>query len=184
MKKALIIGSNGSEEIELIITSDILRCSGIDVTIAGLQDDPMIICSRKTKLQVDSLFKEIAEHLFDAVILPGGQPGSHHLSEDKRVGTLLRHHEQEGKIIAAICAAPLALASHHIAIGGKLTTHDSIRAKMESAGYLYSEEPVCVWKNIVTSRGPGTAFAFALKLVELLIHVQKSKEIGKAMLVY
>ena len=63
-----------------------------------------------------------------------------------------------------------------------MTSYPSVREKIESAGYSYSEEKVCVWKNVITSRGPGTAFDFSLKLVELLTDAEKAAEVRKAVL--
>lgn len=91
-------------------------------------------------------------------------------------------HENKGKIVAAICAAPIAFVSHGIGKGGQMTSYPSVREKIESAGYSYSEEKVCVWKNVITSRGPGTAFDFALKLAELLTDAEKAAEVRKAVL--
>lgn len=106
--------------------------------------------------------------------------------EDERVGKLLQRHEKEGKIVAAICAAPIALVSHGIAKeggeGGTLTSYPSVKEKIINGGYNYSEDKVCVWKNIVTSRGPGTAFLFSLKLVEMLTDLEKSETVKKALL--
>nr|CAD2162095.1 unnamed protein product [Meloidogyne enterolobii] len=105
---------------------------------------------------------------------------------DERVGKLLQRHEKEGKIVAAICAAPIALVSHGIAKkeggGGTLTSYPSVKEKIINGGYNYSEDKVCVWKNIVTSRGPGTAFLFSLKLVEMLTDLEKSETVKKALL--
>ncbi|KAF7632800.1 DJ-1_PfpI domain-containing protein [Meloidogyne graminicola] len=181
-KSALIIGSNGSEDIELIVTSDVLRRAGVNVTIAGLQDENTIICARKAKLHVDVLFKDIIEKEFDAIVLPGGQPGSDNLAKDHRVGKLLQHHEKAGKIVAAICAAPIAFVSHGIAKNGTLTSYPSVKEKIADAGYNYSENKVCVWKNVVTSRGPGTAFDFAIKLAEMLTDEEKAESVKKALL--
>jgi len=181
--KALIIGSNGSEDIELIVTSDVLRRAGVEVTIAGLQDEPTIQCSRNAKLNVDALFKDVQDQTYDAVILPGGQPGSNNLAADERVGSMLNRHEQAGKIVAAICAAPIAFASHKVAIGGILTSYPGVKDKIVGAGYTYTEDKVSVWNNnVVTSRGPGTSFDFALKLVELLVDADKSQEIREGLL--
>jgi len=181
--KALIIGSDGSEDIELIVTSDVLRRGGVDVTIAGLQDQPQIVCARKAKLSVDALFKDVLDDTFDAIVLPGG-PGANNLGADERVGSMLNRHDQAGKIVAAICAGPTAIASHKVGTGATMTSYPSVRDKIVAAGYNYSEENVCVSgnNNIVTSRGPGTAFDFALKLVELLVDSEKSKEVRSALL--
>lgn len=50
------------------------------MTIAGLQDQPTIELARKAKLQVDALFKDVVSKDFDAVVMPGGQPGSDNLA--------------------------------------------------------------------------------------------------------
>ncbi|KAL3111516.1 hypothetical protein niasHT_018291 [Heterodera trifolii] len=182
-KTALIIASDGSEDIELIVTSDVLRRAGINVTIAGLQDRAQIELARKAKLQVDALFKDVLDKQYDAVVLPGGQPGSDNLAADLRVGTVLRAHEKAGAIVAAICAAPIAFVAHQVGIGGVLTSYPSVQKTITDAGYAYSDQhKVCVHKNVVTSRGPGTAFDFALKLVELLVDIGKADEIRGAML--
>ena len=49
---------------------------------------------------------------WDCVLLPGGGPGAAALSASQEVGKLLRQQEEAGRMIAAICAAPTALASH------------------------------------------------------------------------
>uniref|UniRef100_A0A183BSK6 DJ-1_PfpI domain-containing protein n=1 Tax=Globodera pallida TaxID=36090 RepID=A0A183BSK6_GLOPA len=54
--------------------------------------------------------------------------------------------------------------------------------KITAGGYAYSEDNVCVYKNVVTSRGPGTAFDFALKLAELLAGAEKAQEVRGALL--
>jgi len=50
-------------------------------------------------------------------------------------------------------------------------------------GYNYSEDRVVVDGKLVTSRGPGTTFEFALKLVELLVSKEKSDSLVPPMLV-
>uniref|UniRef100_A0A914HFH0 D-lactate dehydratase n=1 Tax=Globodera rostochiensis TaxID=31243 RepID=A0A914HFH0_GLORO len=181
-KSVLIIASDGSEDIELIVTSDVLRRAGVDVTIAGLQDQPQIELARKAKLHVDALFKDVLSEQYAAVVLPGGQPGSNNLAADERVGQVLRRHEAAGAIVAAICAAPIALVAHGVAKGGTLTAYPAVKDKITAGGYTYSEDNVCVYNNVVTSRGPGTAFDFALKLAELLAGAEKAQEVRGALL--
>jgi len=182
--------SNGSEEIELVATSDVLRRANIEVIVAGLQDEKTIKCAQGTSLNVDRLLKQVVDMDFDAVILPGGEPGSQNLAKCKRVGEILRRHEKNGKIVAAICSAPLALASHGIGKtckcgNGKdciITSYPSVQQQIVDAGYDYSVKNVCVCNNIVTSRGPGTVFEFALKLVELMVGEEKRKTLSEALL--
>uniref|UniRef100_A0A915CWS1 D-lactate dehydratase n=1 Tax=Ditylenchus dipsaci TaxID=166011 RepID=A0A915CWS1_9BILA len=181
-KSALIIGSNGSEDIELVTTSDVLRRANIQVIIAGLQDEKVIKCAEGTSINVDRLLNDVIAMEFDAVILPGGEIGSQNLAKCKRVGEILRRHEKNGSIVAAICAAPVALAIHGIGKGGRLTSYPSVKDLIVTAGYEYSEENVCVCKNVVTSRGPGTTFEFAMMLVELLLGKEKRQMLSNGML--
>jgi len=73
-KSALIIVADGTEEIELVIVADILRRAGVAVTIAGLSDRKTILCAQGISLNVDLGLSEVVDKVFDAVVLPGGQP--------------------------------------------------------------------------------------------------------------
>lgn len=119
---------------------------------------------------------------FDAVVLPGGLGGAKALADSKAVGDLLQKQEKAGRICAAICAGPTAFLSHSIGLGKKLTSYPSVKDQL-SGKYTYVDtENVVVDGNIVTSRGPGTAFDFGLKLGELLVGADVSKDAAQKML--
>ncbi|KJH51268.1 DJ-1 family protein [Dictyocaulus viviparus] len=181
MKNALLIIADGAEEMEVVITADVLRRGGIDVTLGGLTGPGPVKCSRKTVITPDCALTDLISKTFDIVILPGGQPGSNTLAASSMVGQILKSQHDAGRYIAAICAAPIALKSHKIP-ANVVTSHPSVRKQLEEGGYKYSEDRVVVADCIVTSRGPGTAFEFALKLVELLVGVDKAEELVAPML--
>ncbi|KAG5730608.1 hypothetical protein E4T56_gene4127, partial [Termitomyces sp. T112] len=60
-----------------------------------------------------------------------------------------------------------------------LTSHPSVKAQLE--GFDYSEDSVVISGNLITSRGPGTAFPFAFALVERLCGADKRAEVFKPM---
>lgn len=100
------------------------------------------------------------------------------------MGELLKKQEAAGKYCAAICAAPTAFKEHGIGLGKSITSYPSMAEKFKGADYKYTEDlSVVVDGKLVTSRGPGTAFAFGLKLVELLVDKKTSDEIKAGMLV-
>uniref|UniRef100_A0A8R1DVW0 D-lactate dehydratase n=1 Tax=Caenorhabditis japonica TaxID=281687 RepID=A0A8R1DVW0_CAEJA len=168
-KSALIIlAAEGAEEMEVIITGDVLVRAGVKVTYAGLSGPEAVKCSRGARIIPDASLESVKEQKFDVVILPGGQPGSNILAAHDGVGELLRAQVESGGLIAAICAAPIALLSHSIKVE-LITSHPSVKKQLEAGGYKYSEDRVVVSGNVITSRGPGTSFEFALKLVELLV---------------
>lgn len=106
------------------------------------------------------------------------------ISQSPKVGELLKKYEASGKYCAAICAAPTAFKQHGIGLGKSLTSYPGMAEKFKGTSYKYVDsEPVVVDGKLVTSRGPGTAYAFGLKLVELLVDKKTSDGIKSAMLV-
>lgn len=182
-KKALVFLANGAEEMEFVIAADVLVRGGINVTIAGLPDSSNVKCSRGVKIVPDIGVSEAkSKGPFDVIVLPGGLGGAKALAESKVVGELLQDQEKNGRLIAAICAAPTALKAHGIAAGKSVTSYPSMKAQMEEGKYNYKEEDVVVDGNLITSRGPGTAFQFALKIVDALVGKDKADEVAKGML--
>lgn len=113
--------------------------------------------------------------------LPGGMPGANNLRDDPRIQALLQKMAQQHKFIAAICAAPKALAQAGILHGKKVTSYPGSLDASQLQSVHYLEQPVVVDGNIVTSRGPGTAMDFVLVLIELLVGKPKRNEVEKAL---
>lgn len=181
---ALVILSDGAEEIEALTIVDVLKRADVSVTLGGLQNGELIKCAHdiyiKPDIALDS--KEVSEKLFDAIIMPGGLGGSNAMAGSAVVGQLLKKHFEAGMYVAAICAAPIALNQHNIGHGRKLTSYPSFGDKLK-ANYTYCDDNVVVDDNLVTSRGPGTAFDFALKLAELMKGAATATKLRKDMLV-
>ncbi|XP_075929023.1 Parkinson disease protein 7 [Petromyzon marinus] len=170
-KRALVILAKGAEEMETVIPTDVLRRAGIKVTLAGLAGPEPVQCSRDVVICPDtSLEKAMAEGPYDVVVLPGGNLGAQNLAESAAVKLVLQAQMDRKGLIAAICAGPTALKAHGIAFGSKVTTHPLAKDKMMEGGhYVYSEARVERDGNVITSRGPGTSFEFALFIVEALL---------------
>lgn len=164
MPNALVIIANGSEETEAVTTIDILRRSEIAVTVAGL-DGLDVRASRGVNLRADVSLDEVVDQNYDLVVLPGGKEGAERLRDDPRVQSLLRRQNDAGRRIGAICAAPIALVAAGILDGRQATSYPGF---LHDGDAKLSEEAVVVDGNITTSRGPATAMAFALALVEQL----------------
>ncbi|RWS06014.1 Protein DJ-1-like protein [Dinothrombium tinctorium] len=178
-KTALLLITNGSEEMEAIITADVLRRAGIDVTIAGLNGSAPVKCSRNVVVVPDKALNE-AKAEYDVVILPGGLEGANTFARSDEVKSILKEQEKSGRLIAAICAAPIALKSHQIYPNKTITSHPSKAAELKDV-YNYSEDRVVVDGQLITSRAPGTAFEFALTIVEKLCGKDKVNEITPSM---
>ncbi len=179
MKKVLVPLAPGFEEIETVTVVDILRRSGARVTLAGIGEGPLE-GSRGIQIVPDINLNGVNPDEFDMVVLPGGQPGTSNLQKDERVRDILMKLNRQKKWIAAICAAPLALQSAGILHGQAVTSHPSVREELIGTGY--SEDRVVVDGNIVTSRGPGTAMEFAMKLVEILFDKDRVAIVNKGVM--
>ncbi|MDD4909615.1 MAG: DJ-1/PfpI family protein [Candidatus Omnitrophica bacterium] len=165
-KKAIVILAEGFEEIEAVTPIDVLRRAGVDVIAAGLTD-VKIKGSRGLVVVADKKLEESGTD-FDACVLPGGSLGAKNLAASDKVRSLLIKMNQEGKIIAAICAAPaLVLIPTGILKGKAATCYPGMQDSF-GKNTAYKEDDVVVDGNIITSRGPATALSFALAIAEKL----------------
>ena len=166
-KKALVILADGFEEIEGIAPIDILRRSGVEVLVAGL-DKPEIKSARGIRITVDKKLNG-DEDGFDAVILPGGAQGAENLAKSEIVAKLIARMNEKGRVVAAICASPaVVLAPAGILKGRKATCYPGEEKKFK-IDTEFIDDKVVVDGNIITSKGPGTAILFGLKLTEALM---------------
>ena len=166
MKTALILFSEGSEELETVTVVNILRRAGVTVTLAGLSAG-VLRGSRGIMLTPDTTLDEALPHSYDILVLPGGQPGSDHMKADARVLQLVQQMNAQDKYVAAICAAPSVLAATGLLDGKRATCYpgalDAFPQVLQQHAALVED---C---KLITSRGPGTAMDFALFLVERLV---------------
>ncbi|EMD17587.1 DJ-1 family protein [Eggerthia catenaformis OT 569 = DSM 20559] len=167
MKQAAILLADGFEEIEALGTVDILRRGQINVDIVSTKSILTVVSSRKIIVTADKLFVDMND--YDMIILPGGLPGASSLRDDPKVIKLLQDYSSRNKYIAAICAGPMALGKAGIAVNKKVTSYpdDETKSYLKESDYQ-DDDSVVVDGHLITSRGPGTTFAFAYKLLELL----------------
>lgn len=167
MARVLIPLAQGCEELEAVTLIDLLRRAGIEVVVAGL-DEGLVKASRGTMIMPDTTLEAVLHDSFDMIVLPGGQPGADHLDNDPRIHGLIRQLAEQGRYVAAICAAPKVLANAGVLDGHQATSYPGVIDAMALPSTQVLEQSVVTDGKIVTSRSPGTAMAFALELIELL----------------
>ncbi|ORZ03065.1 class I glutamine amidotransferase-like protein [Syncephalastrum racemosum] len=173
-KKALILLADGAEEMEFTIAVDVLRRAQVEVLVAGvaLKEPTVAHCSRGVKIVPDVEFAHQNMSWnpsdFDAVIIPGGIAGATTLKDNKDVQKLVSLFYEQRKVVGFICAGTLVAKSSGIPKGHKVTSYPAVKDQLTDT-YEYSEDRVVVDQNVITSRAPGTAFLFALTLVEELV---------------
>lgn len=178
-KKAIVILAEGFEEIEAVTCIDILRRADIEVTVAGLSEQ--VTGSRGVIITADKKLDDIATD-FDACILPGGMPGATNLVSSEKVKSTIKDLNQRGKIIAAICASPaVVLAPIGVLENKSATCYPGMEGHFDN-NTQYKTDNVVIDGNIITSRGPATALAFSLAIVEALCGKEVSNNLKKATL--
>ncbi|MDR1528036.1 MAG: DJ-1/PfpI family protein [Puniceicoccales bacterium] len=163
-KKICCLFGNGVEEIELITPVDILLRCGLDVSLVSANDDVRVSGAHNIKLVADTTIDKIVVSNFDGLILPGG-PGSFSLKDDVAVLNLVRSFHGAGKLVCAICAAPLILQNagilENINYCAHPCTHD-VLTNVDKNGR------VVVDHHLITAKGPGVAAEFAFAIIGYL----------------
>ncbi len=179
MSKVLVILADGFEEIEAVTIIDVLRRAGIEVTAACL-GEKVVRGAHDLSLVADCLLDNVFGEEFDAIILPGGMPGSRNLRDDSRVIRLLQRQAEGDHYLGAICAAPIALEAAGVLKGKRATSYPG----NELPSALYCDDRVITDGKLVTSRGPGTALEFALEWVRLLAGAPKADQLRAGMIAH
>jgi len=176
MSHVLVPLAQGCEELEAITITDLLVRAGIAVTTCGLDEQP-VKASRGTTIIPDTSIDKILDKSFDLIVLPGGLPGADHLRDDARLQALLKKQAEQNKYLAAICAAPKALAQAGVLQGKTATSFPGVLEALHNPSITISKNAVETDGKVVTSRGPGTAMDFTLTLIELLEGRGKRNEV-------
>ncbi|KAL3787407.1 hypothetical protein HJC23_001804 [Cyclotella cryptica] len=181
-KRVLVPIADDSEEIETTCITDTLVRFGAEVVVASVKPGGDLVCkmSRGVKMMADIPIDEAVGQSWDLVALPGGMPGAEHLRDSATLISILEKQKAEGKLYGAICASPAVVLATKGLVGGGATCFpaEGLRSKMSSP----VDDDVVVQGNVVTSKGPGTALAFAVKLGELLYGEEKAKSVAGALL--
>ncbi|KAF9198328.1 hypothetical protein BGZ49_000875 [Haplosporangium sp. Z 27] len=191
-KRALVLIADGTEEIEAVIT---IR-GGIEVTIASTNPSEStsesVKCSRGVRIVPDThlsvltlptLLDEYSRDsengdsfYYDVLVIPGGGPGAKTMVASSLVHQWVQaHFTKPGVLLAAVCAGPTVLKAAGVAKGAQVTSHPSVREELEDY-FQYrddakGEEGIVIKderNELLTSRGPGSTFQLALKIVEEL----------------
>ncbi len=176
MSKVLVPLAEGCEELEAVTIIDLLRRAGIEVVVASLKERT-VICSRGVSILAEIELNSILADEFEMIVLPGGLPGADHLMNDERIQSLLKRSIKNKKYVAAICAAPRALAAAGLLENRKATSYPGALDDMNITGLDYKQQAVVEDGLVITSRGPGTAMDFGLHLIEVLQGKAKRDEV-------
>lgn len=180
MKRVIIVFADGFEEMEAITPVDVLRRAGCEVLMVSVTGRKEVTSTRGVRIIADALWEEISPDEADMLVLPGGQPGANHLDRHEGLKGALRRFVEQGKWIAAICAAPLVPGHLGLLNGKKVTCFPGTEKELEGA--VCTDHPIESDGYILTGRGAGVALQFSLLLIEKLLGKEKAEEIKSRMM--
>ncbi len=147
--------------------------AGIDFDIASTRRGPCTgMLGAKTIAALS--FDDIDPKKYDGIVIVGGTGSQAHLWDDEMLPPIIKMFHQSGKVIAAICLAPVVLARAGILKGKKATYFESPVAfrEMKAGGAMITNAPVVKDGRIITANGPAASKAFAEAIVQALTAVE------------
>ena len=172
--------ADGFEEIEALTTVDLLRRAGIETEIVSITGRLPVTGSHGIKVVADILFEDAVYNACDLIVLPGGMPGALNLDAHEGLREKILSFHNQGKGLAAICAAPLVFGHIGVLNGKKATCYPGFEKELEGAECV--EDAVVSDQGVITSRGVGTAIPFALAIIERLKGKDIADEIANGIL--
>lgn len=179
-KNVFVFLADGFEEVEAIATIDLLRRSGLNTTIVSIGNSLEVAGAHHIIIRADKVFVKTDFSDADALVLPGGLPGVTNLYEFTPLRELIKNGYNTGKLIAAICAAPMILGELGIVQDRYATCYPSFEKHLK--GYKPTEELVVVDGNVITAAGVGVSLEFALSIIRYLIGSEETNVVADAIL--
>lgn len=182
MNISYIFLADGFEEIEALATLDILRRAEIPVLTVSINETTEVTGAHQVTVIADLLIDEIDAPSAPWLILPGGMPGAMNLAACERLNEMLARQVKEGRRVAAICASPAVVLSPLGLLDGIEATCYPGCEGMGAEGTMYTGHRVDVTPQIITGRGPGVTFDFALAIVEATSGQEVADKVAAGML--
>ena len=168
--KVAVYFATGYEEVEALSVVDVLRRGNIEVIMVGVTGET-VTGSHGISINMDKTIDKVDHSTIDMMVLPGGLPGADNLMANTTLTDNLKKFKEEGKWLAAICAAPSILGRLGLLKGEKAICYPGFEDKLLEAEVVNAKAVLS--NKIITGIGPGAALDFALKIVEVI----KGKEV-------
>ncbi len=161
-----IILGTGFEEVEAVAPCDVLRRAQIPVQYAGI-GGRLVEGAHGITLQADVTVEEMDLESMDMIVLPGGMGGVQSIEGSDVTLRAVKHALDQGKYVAAICAAPTILGKRGWIDGKHVVCYPGMEQELGKA-IPHPEKEAVVDGNLITGRAPGAAIEFGLTLAGLL----------------
>jgi len=181
MKTIAVHLATGFEEIEAITIIDILRRAALNVIVISVTGDYMVNGAHHIPVKADKLFEDIDYESVEMIILPGGTEGAENLDRHEGLKSQIMNFHNAGKLIGAICAAPMVLGHLGILEGKKAVCYPGYEKELKGA--KVGNTSTVVDGKLVTGRGIGAALNFSLEIVKMIVSKEKADKLAQGTLV-
>ena len=176
----MLLGT-GFEETEAIAPLDLLRRAGLDVATVGI-NGKTIYGSHGIGIEADLELHQMDLTNLEMNVLPGGLRGVASIQASAPALDAVRFAWDNGKYVAAICAAPTILASLGITDGKKATCYPGCENQMGTAQMVPNAAAVTDGR-LITGTSAGCAVAFGLALITALKGQQAADAIAQQIVI-
>jgi DJ-1 family protein len=180
MNKVVVFLANGCEEVEALTPIDVLRRGGVDVIGVSITDTKIVNGGHSISFMADEIFENVDFDTVNMVVLPGGLVGRNNLMAHKGVVDICKKFNEQGKYVTSICASPSVLGENGVLNNKNAICYPGFEDQLKGANIV--DENVVEDGNIITSKGPGTAMEFSLKLLEVISGKEISEKVAEGML--
>lgn len=167
----MVIASEGFRDEEFFVPAEVLENSGFEIVVASDEEG-------KTKgddggeVEVDLTLEEIEPEGYAGIAFIGGPGALEHLDNEKSYAAA-RKFKEEGKLVAAICIAPVILAKAGLLKDKRATVwrsplDKSGQEQIEKEGAEFVDKKALKDGKVITACGPEGAEEFGRKIVEFL----------------
>ena len=172
--------AEGFEDIEALAPVDIMRRAGLQVETVSITDEIVVTSAHGVGVVADKTLAEIDFDDAELMFLPGGLPGATNLDACAELRNALVAHFKAGRLVAAICAAPLVLGHLGILEGKRATCYPGFETELSGADYTASlvEQD----GQFITGKGPGAAFELGYAIVERMMSKDVADQLREGMM--
>lgn len=175
--RGLILLANYFEDVEALITIDILRRAGITIDLVSMEKDVNVVTAHNVKMECDFLIDEVSLSNYEFFVLPGGKAVMKTHCTSPVTKKVLDYFMEKNKLVCAICAAPMVLGRYGYLKGKDYTIFPGCESKAFEANL--KNKQVIVDGNIITSKAAGATFDFAYEIVKALLGKKEADKVIK-----
>ena len=161
-----ILLADGFEEIEALCPLDLLRRAGIDAKTVSVTEKRVVTGSHGIPVTADMELGQMDLTQLDMIVLPGGMKGVASIKGSPEALEAVQFAWENGRFVAAICAAPTILAMLGITDGRRATCYPGCEGQMGSADMVCA--PAVTDGKLITGTSAGCAVPFGLALIAAL----------------